>query len=142
MRDEIPGDATTCDDMPGKGGRGLRFLRGEIVTIGTPPRQKIPKWRKCLTNPPPMLQSGMGSPVSYDLQGQGGGQVITSASGAVSGVFRWIQVVTDTVLSAVTAPNLTNASALQSITIPAGVGLGGRFTGITVTSGVIIAYRD
>jgi hypothetical protein len=82
----------------------------------------------------------MSSPVSYDLQGQGGGRVITSASGAVTGNFRWIQVVTDTVLSALTSSNITNASALQSITIPAGVGLGGRFEAITVTSGVVIAY--
>jgi hypothetical protein len=83
----------------------------------------------------------MSSPVSYDLQGQGGGQVITSASGAVTGNFRWIQVVTDTVLSVLTSSNITNASGLQTITIPAGLGLGGRFTAITVTSGVVIAYN-
>ena len=82
----------------------------------------------------------MSSPISYDLQGQGGGQVITSASGAVTGNFRWIQVVTDTVLSALSSSNISNASALQTITIPAGMGLGGRFTAITVTSGVVIAY--
>jgi hypothetical protein len=82
----------------------------------------------------------MSSPVSYDLQGQGGGQVITSASGAVTGNFRWIQVVTDTILTTLTSSNIANASALQSITIPAGVGLGGRFEAITVTSGVVIAY--
>jgi len=82
----------------------------------------------------------MSSPVSYDLQGQGGGHVITSASGAVTGTFRWIQVITDTVLSVLTAPNLTNATALQTITIPAGIGIGGRITAITVTSGVVIAY--
>ena len=79
--------------------------------------------------------------MSYDLQGQGGGQVITSASGAVTGNFRWIQVVTDTVLSVLTSSNITNASGLQTITIPAGLGLGGRFTAVTVTSGVVIAYN-
>jgi hypothetical protein len=82
----------------------------------------------------------MSSPVSYDMQGQGGGQVITSASGAVTGVFRWVQVITDTVFSVVTAPNLTGATSLQTITIPAGVGIGGRITALTVTSGVVIAY--
>jgi hypothetical protein len=82
----------------------------------------------------------MSSPVSYDLMGQGGGRVITSASGAVTGTFRWLQVVTDTVLSVFTAPNITNATGLQTITIPAGVGIGGRITAITVTSGVVIAY--
>jgi hypothetical protein len=74
------------------------------------------------------------------MQGQGGGQVITSASGAVTGVFRWVQVITDTVFSVVTAPNLTGATSLQTITIPAGVGIGGRITALTVTSGVVIAY--
>ena len=83
----------------------------------------------------------MSSPISYDLQGQGGGQVITSSSGAVTGNFRWIQVVTDTVLSVLTSSNITNASGLQTITIPAGLGLGGRFTAVTVTSGVVIAYN-
>jgi hypothetical protein len=82
----------------------------------------------------------MSSPVSYDLQGQGGGRVITSASGAVTGNFRWVQVVTDTIFSVVTAPNLTDASGLQTITIPAGVGIGGQITALTVTSGVVIAY--
>ena len=83
----------------------------------------------------------MSSPVSYDLQGQGGGQVVTSASGVVTGDFRWLQVVNDTVLSVLTSSNVTNASALQAITIPAGVGIGGRFSAITVTSGVIVAYN-
>ncbi len=82
----------------------------------------------------------MGSPADYNLQGQNGGRVITSASGAVTGTFRWLQVVTDTVLSVFTAPNITNATGLQTITIPAGVGIGGRITAITVTSGVVIAY--
>jgi TRAP-type C4-dicarboxylate transport system permease large subunit len=83
----------------------------------------------------------MANPYSYDLQGQGGGRVITSASGAVTGTFRWIQVVTDTVFSALSSSNVANASALQTVTIPAGVGLGGRFESITVTSGVVIAYN-
>ena len=83
----------------------------------------------------------MANPYSYDLQGQGGGRVITSASGAVTGTFRWIQVVTDTVFSALSSSNVANASALQTVTIPAGVGLGGRFESSTVTSGVVIAYN-
>lgn len=83
----------------------------------------------------------MANPYSYDLQGQGGGRVITSASGAVTGTFRWIQVVTDTVFSALSSSNVANASSLQTVTIPAGVGLGGRFESIAVTSGVVIAYN-
>lgn len=86
-----------------------------------------------------MLKSGMSSPVSYDLQGQGGGIVII-ASGNETGNFRWIQVINDAVLSTVTSSNIGDADNLQSITIPAGVGIGGRFTNVAVTSGVVIAY--
>jgi hypothetical protein len=49
--------------------------------------------------------------------------------------------VTDTVFSALASTNITNASTkLVSITLPAGSGLGGSFTGFTITSGTVIAY--
>ena len=79
---------------------------------------------------------------SYQLQGQQGGQVYTSADGAVTGTFRWLSVVNDTIFSAISSSNLTNASSkLITITIPAGRDLGGVFTGFTITSGVVIAYN-
>lgn len=87
-----------------------------------------------------MLKSGMSSPVSYDLQGQGGGVVLNAGNG-VTGEFRWIQVVTDTVLNVCESNNLTQADArLISITLPAGLGIGGRFQEVSVTSGVVIVY--
>jgi hypothetical protein len=76
---------------------------------------------------------------SYQLQGQQGG-VVFSPGVSLSGNFRWIQVVADTVFSDVTATNLDFASALIGPTIPAGIGIGGRFTNIGVTSGLVIAY--
>jgi hypothetical protein len=77
---------------------------------------------------------------SYQLQGQQGG-VVFNAGGVASGNFRWIQIVNDTIFSAIASPNLTDASTkLITITHPAGTGLGGLFTGFTVTSGVVIAY--
>ena len=77
---------------------------------------------------------------SYQLQGQQGGTVF-NAGGVASGNFRWIQIVNDTIFSAIASPNLTDASTkLITITHPAGTGLGGSFTGFTVTSGVVIAY--
>ena len=82
----------------------------------------------------------MSSPISYDLQGQGGGQVIDSTTGIVQGNFRWIQVITDTVFNDITSPNIDSYGQLVNITIPAGIGFGGRFTLIEVTSGVVIAY--
>jgi hypothetical protein len=81
----------------------------------------------------------MSSPVSYDLQGQGGG-IVLSGGESDTGNYRWIQVVNDTVLSAITSSTLNQDGNLVGITIPAGVGIGGRFSAITVTSGVVIAY--
>lgn len=82
----------------------------------------------------------MSSPVSYDLQGQGGGIVVDNFSGNVVGNFRWIQVINDAEFVSVSSSNIANATNLSAITIPAGVGIGGKFTGIEVASGVVIAY--
>ena len=82
----------------------------------------------------------MSSPISYDLQGQGGGILITSANGTVTGKFRWLQFITDTVLSNIVASNIEDIDALGGLTIPAGIGIGGMITEITVTSGAVIAY--
>jgi len=86
-----------------------------------------------------MIQVGMSSPVSYDLQGQGGGIVISDTS-TVTGNFRWIQGITDFEITDITSSNISNDAGLTAITIPAGVGIGGRFTSIELTSGVVIAY--
>ena len=82
----------------------------------------------------------MSSPISYDLQGQGGGILITSANGTVTGKFRWLQFITDTVLSNIVASNIEDIDALGGLTIPAGIGIGGMIAEITVTSGAVIAY--
>lgn len=81
----------------------------------------------------------MSSPVSYDLQGQGGGVVI-AALGGEQGNFRWIQVITDTEFDTLTSTNIDSATSLVGISIPAGVGIGGNFTDVGVASGVVIAY--
>ena len=81
----------------------------------------------------------MSSPVSYDLQGQGGGIVISDSS-TVTGNFRWIQVITDCEITDITSSNISDVAGLTAITIPAGVGIGGRFTSIELSSGVVIAY--
>jgi hypothetical protein len=86
----------------------------------------------------------MSSPVAYDLQGQGGSIVLTSAVGftTYTGNIRWIQVVNDAVLATVASAsgNVSGASRLQSITLPAGLGIGGNFSQVVVTSGVVIVY--
>jgi hypothetical protein len=81
----------------------------------------------------------MSSPVSYDLQGQGGGRVITSTTGGATNV-RWVQCLTDCVFSDFVSSNLLDSSGIVSVTIPAGVGIGGRIGSVSLTSGVAIAY--
>ena len=81
----------------------------------------------------------MSSPVSYDLQGQGGGIVIADTN-TVTGNFRWIQGITDFQIQYITSSNISNADGITGNDIPAGVGIGGRFTSITLNDGVVIAY--
>jgi hypothetical protein len=77
---------------------------------------------------------------SYQLQGQQGG-VVLGGGDLISGDFRWIQICNDTVLDALTAQNLDNAGpALIGPTLPAGLGIGGKFTYIEVLTGLVIAY--
>lgn len=83
----------------------------------------------------------MSSPVSYDLQGQGGGIVLSPMTQSNAyGNFRWIQVVNDTELIALVSDNINNADDLAGITLPAGLGIGGRFAFVNVVSGTVIAY--
>jgi hypothetical protein len=83
----------------------------------------------------------MSSPISYDLQGQGGGIVLSTATQSnATGNFRWIQVVNDTVLATLTSDNIANEDDLAGITLPAGLGIGGRFSFVDVASGTVIAY--
>jgi len=82
----------------------------------------------------------MSSPISYDLQGQGGGVYIDETTGVISGNWRWIQVITDTVFNDVTCSNIVDFANISGVTIPAGIGIGGRFSSIDLSSGVVIAY--
>ena len=84
----------------------------------------------------------MAAPVSYDLQGQGGSIVLNASVTTYTGKIRWIQVVNDAVLATVASAsgNVQGASRLQSITLPAGLGIGGNFSQVVVTSGVVIVY--
>jgi hypothetical protein len=90
----------------------------------------------------------MSTPVAYDLQGQNGSVVLSSVSSPTAltytGNIRWIQVVNDAVFSSVASAsgNVTGPTRLQSITLPAGLGIGGRFSSVTLTSGVVIVYFE
>ena len=79
---------------------------------------------------------------SYQLQGQQGGIVLSGADSA-TGRFRWIQAIEDSVLltdTGETAGNLTDIINLDGKTLPAGVGIGGGFTKVEISSGLVVAY--
>jgi hypothetical protein len=82
----------------------------------------------------------MSSPISYDLQGQGGGLYIDEATGQIDGNWRWIQVITDAVFNDITSSNIDDLSNISGVTVPAGIGIGGRFSSINLASGSVIAY--
>lgn len=75
---------------------------------------------------------------SYQLQGQQGGEFL-STGGSTTGNFRWIQTLQDTVFSSLNG-NIDSIGDIAGETIPAGVGIGGHFTDVGVTSGLVIAY--
>jgi hypothetical protein len=84
----------------------------------------------------------MASAISWDLQGQGGGIVLSTAATTYTGKIRWIQVVNDAVLATVASASgsISGASRLQTITLPAGLGIGGDFSQVILTSGVVVVY--
>ncbi len=85
----------------------------------------------------------MGAMVDYNLQGLNGSTVL-NAGATYTGNIRWLQVINDAVLSTVASAsgNVANPTRLQSITLPAGLGIGGRFSSVAVTSGVVIVYFE
>jgi len=79
---------------------------------------------------------------SYQLQGQQGGVVLTGAD-SVTGTFRWIQAIEDSVIlsdTGETAGNLADIVNLDGKTLVAGTGLGGVFTKVQISSGTVVAY--
>ena len=84
----------------------------------------------------------MASAISWDLQGQGGG-IVLGASDVYEGKIRWVQVINDAVLDVAESANITDSDTkLVSITLPAGLGFGGKFTYVSLTSGLVIVYFE
>tara|TARA_R110000782_G_scaffold218500_4_gene305901 strand:+ start:200 stop:457 length:258 start_codon:yes stop_codon:yes gene_type:complete len=75
---------------------------------------------------------------TLEFSHQGG--VVVNDTTATTGNFGAIQVVNDAVFSAITLPEYTNASDLQTITLVAGTVIYGTCTAFTLTSGVVIAH--
>ena len=84
----------------------------------------------------------MASAISWDLQGQGGG-IVLGTGDYYEGKIRWVQVINDAVLDVAQSANITDSDfKLVGITLPAGLGFGGKFTYVSVVSGVVIAYFE
>lgn len=76
----------------------------------------------------------------YVLQGQMGGTVLSAGQGG-PGNYRWIQFTQDTVLDGITS-NLANDANLLGPVFPAGLGIGGKITYLSVGTGQVIAYYE
>jgi len=83
----------------------------------------------------------MATDASYNLQGIGGGIVLTTGD-FYEGKIRWIQVLNDAELTTIVSDNITDDAKLAGNALPAGIGFGGKFTYVEVTSGIVIAYFE
>ena len=83
----------------------------------------------------------MASAISWDLQGQGGG-IVLGTGDSYTGKIRWVQVLNDAIFDAFLSENIADDSKLVGITLPAGLGFGGKITGVLVGSGNVIAYFE
>ena len=68
--------------------------------------------------------------------------MLSAAATTYTGKIRWIQVVNDAVLATVASASgsIAGATRLTAITLPAGLGIGGDFSQVILTSGVVIVY--
>ena len=62
-------------------------------------------------------------------------------AGQGAGPFRWIQILQDTEFETIADASIVESALLAGAVIPAGIGLGGNFTGVTLTSGVAMGYK-
>ena len=69
-----------------------------------------------------------------------GSIIIDAAAGATAGNFGAIQVLQDATISAVAGESITNITKLQS-TFSAGVVLYGKFTSVTLSSGLVALHK-
>jgi len=80
--------------------------------------------------------------LSRQTLGLSGSVVVSTASPSTSGTFVAIQALSDTSVSSLTAPGITNVGALASpTTLSAGTILYGDIRAITIASGLLIAYK-
>ena len=84
----------------------------------------------------------MGTKRNDTIEQAGNGGVIIDDTSATTGTFGGLLVINTAVISAITAPSVTNSAGLTSITLDAGLYLPLNFSSITLTSGVVYAIND
>ena len=78
--------------------------------------------------------------LSRQTLGLSGSVVVSTASPSTSGTFVAIQILSDTVITSLTAPGITGVASLQT-TLSAGTIVYGDIRAITIASGLLIAYK-
>jgi len=78
--------------------------------------------------------------LSRQTLGLSGSVVLSSGSPSTSGTFVAIQVLSDTSVLSLTAPGITGVASLQT-TLAAGTILYGDIRAITISNGLLIAYK-
>ncbi len=64
------------------------------------------------------------------------------SAGQGAGPFRWIQILNDTEFGTIADSSIVDIGTLEGgAVIPAGIGLGGNFTGVTLNVGLAIGYK-
>lgn len=91
------------------------------------------------------LPGGAHAKASYDVTGQTPGAVVTSAAPFTTSTFGEpatnLLVLQDINITAITAPGLTNAAALNGQVLSAGVSLpASSITALTISSGIAVLY--
>jgi hypothetical protein len=78
--------------------------------------------------------------LSRQTLGLSGSVVVSVSSPSASGSFVAIQVLSDTTITSLTAPGITNGALLQT-TLAAGTIVYGDIRAITISNGLLIAYK-
>jgi hypothetical protein len=95
------------------------------------------------TAPLPMDDVQRGANKANELSRQALGQsgsVVLSGTGNASGAFVALQFLASTVVVSLTAPGITGVANLQG-TYSAGTTIYGDFRAVSITSGLVIAYK-
>jgi hypothetical protein len=84
---------------------------------------------------------GNAIPVTDHKSGAAGGGYYTSSSGAVTGAWYAIQVLTAATFSAMSFSSNAYNPAITGVSIPIGTIIYGNFSGFTLSAGTVIAYN-